>query len=325
MKKYLTKKTYSFIALFFVIVYITYLQKSSIIDELMQINETIKTKETDIKIAEKRLAVAKAKIEEIRRENTQNIKEKVNINEIQKKIKRQIKAYNLLNNTIKINFISLNEQTRYLEAFVAEFELISTGASQNELASALDFLSLYGVVESYKGNKAVVYVSLKDTIAANSVKKEDTPPPAQKLEPKPLSKKILKKDTIIVEPKKQLTKEIKKETIIKDVSNQPFKEKFLSANSNLYTINLFTSKSQEESFKLLRGQNLAKNGFTFSFGEKETLYKTMYGIYQSEQEAKEAIATLPPQIQKYSPRAEKIGIKQKLYKKYHETNKGTIQ
>lgn len=346
MKKYLNKKTYGFIALFFFLCYFAYTKKSYIIDELFATNEAMKTTQVDIKIAEKKLATAKTTIENIKRENAKNIKDKIDINVIKTKIKRQIKAYNLLNQTIKINLNDIKEQSKYLDAFVAEFELVNAGADTKQIATTLDFLGLYGVVESYKNNKVVVYISLKNehqnipTTPKNEViidsqtaskkdkiiplKEEKNTQPKVKVEPK----KVLRQTTTPQTQKliqKEKVKAIKKDTIkIKTTQNsQSFDTAFLSANKEKFTINLFTSVSDKQSFDLLQSFKLQNNAITFSFGEVETLYKTMYGIYDTKEEAQKAIETLPSKIQFYNPRVEKIAIKQALYKKYHQ-NKNTL-
>jgi len=329
MKKYLNKKTYGFIVLFFVFAYVAYTQKSYIINDLFVINEAMQLTKTDIKIAEKKLAVAKTKIEDIKNENAKNIKEKIDINEIKKKIKRQIKAYNLLNTHIKINFNDIKEQTKYLDAFVAEFEIISSGGETKQIANALDFLGLYGVVEIYKNNKATVYISLKnehpkqEIVKQEVVKKETKDTIIQ--QPKQEEKiKAVQKAPIIKKDTTKKVEKIKPDTIktdtIKEQNKTSFDKKFLNADKEKFTINLFTSLSNKESFDFLNKFKLIDNSISFSFGKPETLYKTMYGIYETKEEAQKAIDLLPLEMKANNPRIEKIAIKQALYKKYHQNN-----
>lgn len=350
MKKYINKKTYAFIALFFFLCYFAYTKKSYIIDELFATNEAIATTQIDIKIAEKKLATAKTTIENIKKENAQNIKDKIDINVIKTKIKRQIKAYNLLNQTIKINLNDIKEQSKYLDAFVAEFELINAGADTRQIATTLDFLGLYGVVESYKNNKAVVYINLKNEHPKPNGSVASSMTPSKKVPQGTITQPINKANideaknslpksngsvTKIPQKIKTQSANFKADTIVLDIEkNKPtlvklaqnltkktldndFEKRFLEANQERFTINLFSSATFQQSFDLLQKYKLVNNAIIFSFRETNILYKTMYGIYDTKEKAQEAINTLPQELKLNNPRTEKISIKQDLYKKYH--------
>lgn len=317
MKKYLNKKTYSFIALFFVLTFYFYSQKSYIVDNFFKIDQNITIVQTDIKIVEKKLAKVKADIEEIKRKNNEAMKEKVDINTTKDKIKKQLKAYNLINDAIKINLNTLNEQNKYIDAFKGEFEIIvSPNARALETAKALDFLGIYGVVESFENNKAVVFVSVKEPQKQEAVKtpvKKDV-----------ASLELTNKDSILIpQTKHSFVKSIQKiehpQKEDPQELNNEFKKEFLSSLPNSYTINLFTSTSFLQTIKLLRKYDLLQTSFVFKFGEDT--YKVMYGVYPSYEDAMAGIMRLPQEIKVFNPRAEKIIIKQKLYKKYHTLDK----
>jgi adhesin transport system outer membrane protein len=103
-----------------------------------------------------------------------------------------------------------------------------------------------------------------------------------------------------------------------NVTNLSFKEKFLQAPQEKYTINLATFSTQESSERFINENNITKDSFAFLFGEDEQFYKVMYGIFDTYEEAKEAKHNLSQELQKSGPRVEKITIKQNLYKKYNE-------
>jgi len=99
-----------------------------------------------------------------------------------------------------------------------------------------------------------------------------------------------------------------------------FKEKFLNASKNKYTINLALSDSKTKAQRLLDRYDLNDNAFFFSFREVNPLQKIMMGIYDTKQEAKKALSKLHKNLKRNRPIIEKIAIKQKLYYKYHSKN-----
>ncbi len=106
------------------------------------------------------------------------------------------------------------------------------------------------------------------------------------------------------------------ESVLKELS---FKEKFLQAPQEKYTINLATFSTQEGSERFIKENNISESSFAFLFGQEEQYYKVMCGIFNSYNEAKEFIKNLSEKVQKENqPRIEPISIKQNLYKKYNE-------
>jgi hypothetical protein len=103
-----------------------------------------------------------------------------------------------------------------------------------------------------------------------------------------------------------------------NVTNLSFKEKFLQAPQEKYTINLATFSTQESSERFINENNITQDSFAFLFGEDEQFYKVMYGIFDTYEEAKKAKHNLRQELQKSGPRVERITIKQNLYKKYNE-------
>ncbi len=143
------------------------------------------------------------------------------------------------------------------------------------------------------------------------------------VEKKPLSNKkdsyTNNEDIKIDKNKIEVFKEVENKqevTTIKD-EEKSFKEKFLTASKNKYTINLALSDSTKRAKWLIQRYNLENDAFYFSFRYENPLQKVMMGIYNSKKEAQAAINSLPKRLKKYGPKIEKVSIKQKLYKKYH--------
>ena len=111
---------------------------------------------------------------------------------------------------------------------------------------------------------------------------------------------------------------IENKTVVKkQLSSFNFKELFLNANANKYTINLAYADNIHYAKHLMKKFNLKDKAFFFSFGEKRTNQKIMMGVYDSKMEAMQALNDLPQGLLKKQPRVESIAIKQKLYHKYH--------
>ena len=118
----------------------------------------------------------------------------------------------------------------------------------------------------------------------------------------------------------QVVKEVVESGIQKDDLETEFKIKFLSANEDSYTINLATLINLEEVNKFKKRYKNKLDLFVFKFGTEKIYYKVMSGIFSSAEEAKNAIANLDDNLQRNTPRLEKIEIKQKLYFKYNKTD-----
>merc|ERR1711879_1138503 len=96
-----------------------------------------------------------------------------------------------------------------------------------------------------------------------------------------------------------------------------FKDKFLNANKNTFTINLAYTKSETRARLLIEKYDINNDAFSFSFGYDKPLQKIMYGVFNTKEEALKALDSLPKDLKRKRPRVEKISIKQNLYKKYH--------
>lgn len=129
---------------------------------------------------------------------------------------------------------------------------------------------------------------------------------------------FVKADTL----EKELSKALEAPRIV--VGNKPFmtnavfKETFLSSPSHYFTINLTTVSSIEDAARIIQSANLEDISFVFTYGEKHEWAKIMVGVYETYQEAKDALNQLKIFQTKYMPVIEKIGRKQELYKRFHE-------
>lgn len=109
--------------------------------------------------------------------------------------------------------------------------------------------------------------------------------------------------------------------------NYTFKEKFLNANGDKYTINLAYTKSENRAKAIIEKFGISKNAFYFTFGSKEPLQKIMYGVFSTKNEALKSLELLPNGLKRNKPRIEKVSIKQKLFHKYNKdyfSNLGSI-
>lgn len=121
-------------------------------------------------------------------------------------------------------------------------------------------------------------------------------------------------------PDELIEKPIKKELIKKEevkAKSITFKDKFLSAKKEKYTINLALAYSEKSALSFLKKHHIKNNAFAIKFGKTKKMYKIMLGIFETKEEAQKAINNLSSILKKNKPRIEKIEIKQKLYKKYN--------
>ncbi len=105
--------------------------------------------------------------------------------------------------------------------------------------------------------------------------------------------------------------------------NRDFKQKFLEASSNKYTINLAYTKSPRRAEKIIERYNLNKNSFFFSFGNDRIFQKIVLGVYNTKEEAQEALSSLPKSLLRNRPIIENITRKQNLYYKYNKQYKNS--
>lgn len=112
----------------------------------------------------------------------------------------------------------------------------------------------------------------------------------------------------------------KKEVVENRVStnNNSFKDRFLNSPQDKYTINLATFVTMQESESFINSNGISNDSFAFLFGQDKQYHKVMYGIFNSYDEAKEALENLSIKLKATKPRIEKIYIKQNLYKKYND-------
>ncbi len=96
-----------------------------------------------------------------------------------------------------------------------------------------------------------------------------------------------------------------------------FKDKFLSASKDKYTINLAISDSEIKAQNLINKYKLNSNAFFFSFRKVRPLQKILLGVYDSKKDARQALISLPYKLKKNGPIVERITIKQNLFYKYH--------
>jgi len=107
-------------------------------------------------------------------------------------------------------------------------------------------------------------------------------------------------------------------------TNEIFKEKFINAKEEYYTINLGTLSKLDDVVRLMDSENLYDNSFIFRFGRNKEWIKIVYGIYENYDDAKIALASLSPDIiNKYFPVIESIKTKQDLFEKYKDLKLGT--
>jgi len=117
--------------------------------------------------------------------------------------------------------------------------------------------------------------------------------------------------------KPYIIKEIKPK---KFKTNKEFKELFLNANEDQYTINIVSLTTMKQAQKLLSNFDITNNSFVFKYGLNGEWIKVMYGVFDTYSQALDAINQKPILRDKYYPIIEKVSQKQKLYKKYENFN-----
>ncbi|RXJ68290.1 hypothetical protein CRV08_08545 [Halarcobacter ebronensis] len=132
--------------------------------------------------------------------------------------------------------------------------------------------------------------------------------------------KIIKPQVKNVDMKEEKVPQIEKSSFSQELTQSDFKDRFLKASKDKYTINLALAYSQTNAQGFLDRYDLNSNAFYFSFGKENKYIKIMMGIYDSEKEAQEALNNLNASLKSNMPKIEKISIKQKLYSKYHGNN-----
>jgi len=135
----------------------------------------------------------------------------------------------------------------------------------------------------------------------------------------------------LINGKQALYNKYKKEEVIEKPIEEPmpevlgestnsFKERFLRAPKNYYTINVVTMSQKKNIKKFERLYGKKYELFLFKIGKMHVYYKAMIGIYGTKEEALKVYNTLSPELLKNKPKIEKIGKKQKLYSMYNDEN-----
>ena len=107
-------------------------------------------------------------------------------------------------------------------------------------------------------------------------------------------------------------------------TNQSFKNKFLSANKEYFTINIVSLSSMKKAEILLLNNNILNDSFVFKYGRDGKWVKVVYGVFESYSQAFDALQNKQSLIEQYHPVIEKIYNKQKLYKEFEQYNKPVI-
>lgn len=135
----------------------------------------------------------------------------------------------------------------------------------------------------------------------------------------------LQKD-IVVRNRKNLVKRVSfsdikpkvKKVVEKTSSYNSFKDKFLNASKDKYTINIAYSDSKTKAQALLDRYGMSKNAFFFQFRNEKPLQRIVYGVFNSKEEAFKALANLDKRIKKNKPVVERITRKQNTFYKYNK-------
>lgn len=119
-------------------------------------------------------------------------------------------------------------------------------------------------------------------------------------------------------PKAAIVKKEKKVIEVPFETDPAFKDKFLNAPKEFFTINITTTSSIDSAAKLLKEEDIVHESFVFKFGKNGEWYKLMYGVYPTYAEAKSALDSLKKLSELYLPVIEKISQKQELYKRFNK-------
>ncbi len=92
---------------------------------------------------------------------------------------------------------------------------------------------------------------------------------------------------------------------------------FLQASKDTFTINIATIRGLNNAKQYIKENNLGKDAYSFEFGPKLQRSKVLYGVYNSVEEAKEAMKSFNAEILSNEPYVDFINKHQLLYAKYH--------
>ncbi len=103
-----------------------------------------------------------------------------------------------------------------------------------------------------------------------------------------------------------------------------FKNEFLKADENAYSINISSLSNIKQAERLITDQNITHNSLVFKYGRNGEWVKVMYGLFDTYSQALDALNNKSEIKNKYHPIIEKIKLKQDLYKKYKNHNEVEI-
>ena len=104
------------------------------------------------------------------------------------------------------------------------------------------------------------------------------------------------------------------------MTNQSFKNKFLSAPPTYFTINIVSFSQMSQAENLIKFEKIEKDAFVFRYGRNGEWIKVMLGVFPTYNDALKELNNHPDMIKKYSPVIERISQKQDLFNKYKESN-----
>jgi len=119
-------------------------------------------------------------------------------------------------------------------------------------------------------------------------------------------------------PKPIIKEKILVEKIRPFETNTMFKEKFLNAPQEYFTINITTFPSLKTAGEFIQKEKIENKSFVFEFGKEKKWYKHMYGVFETYEKAKEVLDSLDSLKTSYMPIIEKIQLKQELYQRFNE-------
>ncbi|NCD12050.1 MAG: TolC family protein [Epsilonproteobacteria bacterium] len=102
------------------------------------------------------------------------------------------------------------------------------------------------------------------------------------------------------------------------ITNREFKDKFLTAPKNYFTINITTLSEMDKAGKLVKEAMIETESFVFTFGKSHNWVKIMYGVFPSYEAAKNALDNLGAVKTIYMPVIEPINLKQELYQRFNQ-------
>jgi septal ring-binding cell division protein DamX len=96
--------------------------------------------------------------------------------------------------------------------------------------------------------------------------------------------------------------------------NEAFKNSFLTANKEFYTINITSFNNKNELEKILKANpTLLENSIAYNYSNGTPLIRWDYGVYETYDEAQKAIESLGEIGDSYYPVVQKISKEQELY------------